>query len=104
MPRKHSPIEQAMAYELDNITLAFLSKPSTLVLKDNWLALFEAYFNYDVSNCPDFQLLMRLAKTQCNVINVEYDGERIGETISRVIVPGICFKKNVTTEPLMKGE
>lgn len=88
------------------VELAFLSCPSALVLKDNWIDLYIAYWkDPDILNCPDMQALIKRADIQMNVIEVVYNSGNIFErNDNNIHIPDICFKKNMISEPLLKGE
>ena len=115
MSRPLTPIEQKMLKEMQeveaihrevfNVELAFLSKPSALVLKDNWYDLFHSFHGDEViHNCPDFQMLLNNAHAQCNVISVVWQGEDVICDQTGVFIPSICFKKNMISAPLLEGE
>lgn len=103
--RKRTPIEQQLAIELDAMSLAFLSSPSALTLKEGWLEIYSNIVGeHIVWNCPDFQHLLAITAKQLNVIQVLYDGDVIIERTTGVKIPRICFRKDMLTVPLLKEE
>ncbi len=105
--RELTQAEQQLMLELDNFSLAFLAKPSALVLKDDWLKIYSDINGEAVVwNCPDFQKLLALTEKQYNVLNVLYTTPHgtICEVDTGVQIPARCFRKDMTTAPLMKGE
>jgi len=104
--RPLTPVERKLQKErttTPDVALAFLSKPKILVLKNNWVDLIEGRVP-NIRNCPDFQLLLEVAKRQYNVISVAHTSLGIVETRTSVLIPDICFRKDMLTTPLMKGE
>lgn len=96
--RKYPPLD---------LSLAFLSKPKTLVLKDDWQEIFLKSANKDdgdVTNCPIFQSIVTQSRKQFNVINVTWHGTMVFDKTGTIWIPNGCFRKDMTSTPYMKGE